>query len=427
MTRTAPTTASAYHVTLTCALVTPASRSSARSETKSETTTRNPASASAARCSAFPCPNWCFTSAGRAATRIAKKVSSAATRSVPECAASETRPRLCVASPTASFSTTSAAAAATETSADRRCGVMDRRLERFERPDHDVLAGREEDARLLVRQRDRSHRVQVDGRLAALQVPRRMVDLGAERPAAVLGVEAVALRQELLQRPRLGTEQRPASAVRRAERCAGPSRLVPDVVGLAHAAHLRMVVRQPVEPLGALHRHRARRVEREEPDARLGVTGDVRPHVQLRERGEARQRREPAQPEVREQERRDAEPGAALVRIELQRRRDELAQRARLHAPVQEREVEPGLRVRPGPLRRGPRPVARVVHYRGLPRGGGEEVERQRLPRSACSRSIASNSALKLPSPNPRAPWRSITSKKSVGRSWAVFVKICSR
>ena len=48
-------------------------------------------------------------------------------------------------------------------------------------------------------------------------------------------------------------------------------------------------------------------------------------------------------------------------------------------------------------------------------------------PRSACSRSIASNSALKLPSPKPRAPWRSITSKKSVGRSCAVLVKICSR
>ena len=51
----------------------------------------------------------------------------------------------------------------------------------------------------------------------------------------------------------------------------------------------------------------------------------------------------------------------------------------------------------------------------------------QRLPRRACSRSIASNSALKLPSPKPRAPWRSITSKNSVGRSCTVFVKIWSR
>jgi hypothetical protein len=50
-----------------------------------------------------------------------------------------------------------------------------------------------------------------------------------------------------------------------------------------------------------------------------------------------------------------------------------------------------------------------------------------RFPRSACSRSIDSKRALKLPSPKVVAPWRSITSKKTVGRSCAVFVKICSR
>ena len=33
----------------------------------------------------------------------------------------------------------------------------------------------------------------------------------------------------------------------------------------------------------------------------------------------------------------------------------------------------------------------------------------------ACSRSIASNSALKLPTPKPREPWRSMISKKNVG------------
>src|SRR3954469_7329035 len=40
-----------------------------------------------------------------------------------------------------------------------------------------------------------------------------------------------------------------------------------------------------------------------------------------------------------------------------------------------------------------------------------------RFPRAACSRSMASNSALKLPSPKPRAPWRSMISKKIGGRS----------
>src|SRR5438445_8613229 len=52
---------------------------------------------------------------------------------------------------------------------------------------------------------------------------------------------------------------------------------------------------------------------------------------------------------------------------------------------------------------------------------------RQRLPRAACSRSMASKSALKLPLPKPFAPLRWITSKNSVGRSATGRVKICSR
>lgn len=51
----------------------------------------------------------------------------------------------------------------------------------------------------------------------------------------------------------------------------------------------------------------------------------------------------------------------------------------------------------------------------------------QKLPRFSCSRSIASNSALKLPMPKPSEPCRSISSKKTVGRSPSGLVKICSR
>ena len=54
--------------------------------------------ARAARCSAFPCPYGWPRSAGRPATPTANRVSSAATRSVPECTASEISPRLPVAS-----------------------------------------------------------------------------------------------------------------------------------------------------------------------------------------------------------------------------------------------------------------------------------------------------------------------------------------
>ncbi len=71
----------------------------------------------------------------------------------------------------------------------------------------------------------------------------------------------------------------------------------------------------------------------------------------------------------------------------------------------------------PRPARAGLNPgVARVAR-----------VARQRLPRRSCSRSIASKSALKLPLPKPSEPCRSISSKKTVGRSPSGLVKICRR
>ena len=99
-----------------------ASRASAATATLTRASTA--ASKSAARCSALPWPYWCPSSAGRTATPIAKNVSSAATRSVPECSASETSPRLPLARPVPSFNATRAPAAPIETSAVRRCGVM---------------------------------------------------------------------------------------------------------------------------------------------------------------------------------------------------------------------------------------------------------------------------------------------------------------
>jgi hypothetical protein len=57
----------------------------------------------------------------------------------------------------------------------------------------------------------------------------------------------------------------------------------------------------------------------------------------------------------------------------------------------------------------------------------GDGRHRYRFPRLACSRSMASNSALKLPTPKPREPCRSMISKKNVGRSWTGRVKIWRR
>src|SRR5689334_4621098 len=68
------------------------------------------------------------------------------------------------------------------------------------------------------------------------------------------------------------------------------------------------------------------------------------------------------------------------------------------------------------------RRVPHELHPRTL-----RDPSAHRFPRFSCSRSIASKSALKLPSPKPRAPWRSISSKKIVGLSPRGAVKICSR
>src|SRR5437763_6714080 len=178
------------------------------------------------------------------------------------------RPRLCVARPTLSLSTRSAAAATTETSAERRCGLTPGRLELFaERPDDDVLARREEHLRLLVRERKRRHRVQVDHGLASLQVPGRVVDVRSVEPPAVLGVEAVALGEELLERSRRRVEELAFTAIAPAEGRARARRLVMDVVADPLAAHARAMVGQPIELLRSFDGDDVRRIEREEPDA----------------------------------------------------------------------------------------------------------------------------------------------------------------
>ena len=68
-----------------------------------------------------------------------------------------------------------------------------------------------------------------------------------------------------------------------------------------------------------------------------------------------------------------------------------------------------------------------VTGYQWQQRRGDGPGWAQRLPRFSCSRSMASNSALKLPLPKPSDPCRSISSKNTVGRSPIGRVKICSR
>ena len=113
---TMPMTSSAYQVAFT-GMPPSTSRTIARHMMNTLARTRIAPSASAARCSAFPCPYWWPGSAGRTATPTAKNVSSAAMRSVPESAEAEMRPRLWVARPVPSLSAISATAANTDQSA----------------------------------------------------------------------------------------------------------------------------------------------------------------------------------------------------------------------------------------------------------------------------------------------------------------------
>src|SRR6188472_695069 len=165
-----------------------------------------------------------------------------------------------------------------------------------------------------------------------------MVYLSAVEAARVARVKGVALREEVLERTGLRLEEH--AALRPVDRlehewpggiAAGAHELDP----LTAAGHrgTRMEVRQPVGAPCCLDREPARRVEAEEPDSGLALGGDVRADVQLRKARDDRHRQRPAQAEAADQERRDAEPGAAVVLLELELVRHELPQRRRIDAP----------------------------------------------------------------------------------------------
>jgi hypothetical protein len=186
-----------------------------------------------------------------------------------------------------------------------------------------------------------------------------------------------------------------------------------------------MVVGEPVQTPGAHDGPTTCGVEADEKDPGLAAGRHVGANVELRKGRETRCRYQPSHAKPGQSEGNDPNPGVAVELVDLERRWYERAQRRAWNRPVTEQDVLPGLREEPAPLRPWPRPMRRLTEDRRLSGGMRERI--QRLPRSAWSRSIASKSALKFPSPKLRAPWRSITSKKSVGRSCAGFVKICSR
>src|SRR6476661_6638795 len=297
--------------------------------------TRIAPSASAERCSAFPCPYWWPVSAGRAATPTAKNVRSAAIRSVPECAASETRPRLCVARPVPSFKPIRAIATSTETSAVRRCGVTGaayarlRLADRLERPDEHVLSAREM-ADGYAFEHDRRNRHELDRRLGGLQWPQLVMDVRAMEPAPGVGrVEAVAFDQKPLERSRLGMKDGAGGAIAAAEHAAGlidACALVIGPLATLHRRHARVEVREPVHPSRHFYSQPARGVEAEEPDARPAVAAvHIGAYVQFQELGDARERQRSPCAQAGQPEWGDADPRTVVERLDLEACRHLLA------------------------------------------------------------------------------------------------------
>src|SRR5947209_2424299 len=263
------------------------------------------------------------------------------------------------------------------------------RLPPLERPDHDVLPPREVKQRLtLERNRVGRHRVEVDRGIGFLQRPGPMVDVRPVETRAVARVEAISLRQEVLERPgrrSRGIAGRPVFA---AERRAFVARtLVQDPVAAPHDVDLRAEVRKPVDPACRLHRSLTRGVETEEPDAGLALDRHVRADVQLPEARDTRQRKQPTRAETRDDERRHSDPGAPAVLVERELAGNVRAQRVGVDAPVGEEQIVPGLAHHPRRRREWPRTMLGFLERRTLALRSAEEVG-HKFPRSACSLSI---------------------------------------
>src|SRR5581483_8248802 len=85
--------------------------------------------------------------------------------------------------------------------------------------------------------------------------------------------------------------------------------------------------------------------------------------------------RSPASTQVREAERHDADPGVAVVRLDLELRRDVLANGVHGDAPVSEEQVLPCLRAPPAARRDRPGAVLRVLERASLPGDGVERAQ----------------------------------------------------
>src|SRR2546421_941411 len=298
------------------------------------------------------------------------------------------RPRLPVARPATSLMTTRSAATAIETRAVRRSGDTREGLQALysaQRPGQHVSLGDEVREGSLVREPDtlRGHRVQPELELGGLERPGGVVDFGTDEAAtAVEGVEAVPLREELLQRVGRGGEDGPARAIASAEDDRPLSRrrarrLDLDPVTVAAQAHPGVEVGKVVKAPRRLDGEPARRVEAEEPDPGHSPGPHVRSDIHLGKARQPRYRQRPAQPKPRYAERGEPEPGRPVEGLELEARRDEPPQLVGCDSPVREEQVGESQGDPPRLGRQRPGPVLRLREGRGL--AGRGRKRRQRV------------------------------------------------
>ena len=122
-------------------------------------------------------------------------------------------------------------------------------------------------------------------------------------------------------------------------------------------AHARAMIREVKEAASAPHGERVVGIQTEEPHTGLSLVLDVEAHVELGERGDARQIRQATRHHALHAERYDTHPRRPVVLLDLEGRRHECAQFRRGNGPMREQEVAPALPHEPRAARHRPGPV----------------------------------------------------------------------
>ena len=170
-----------------------------------------------------------------------------------------------------------------------------------------------------------------------------MRDFGADELTGAQRREAVTLDEPFLERPTLRRRGQADGLVARDECPVCVDARVVDARTVPRDDHVGAAIGEPVERAPDADEQRARRVERDEPNAAAGADADIRAEVQLWNRTEAARRKEAAGLGVSHPECHDADPRTVLANVGLDSGRQERAELIRIDRPVGEEEVVPAL------------------------------------------------------------------------------------